>query len=68
MAKSASVCRLLLRHGADATLRSNGGFTALHQAAGLGDQEMVRLLLEQEGVDINCRDNDGETPLMWAMC
>ena len=67
LTKSASMCRLLLRHGADATLRNNGGNTALHEAAKRGDQEAIRLLLEQEEVDINCRSNTGSTPLMRAL-
>ena len=43
--------------------------TPLSWAAERGHEAVVRLLLERDGVDINCRDNykySGKTPLIWA--
>ena len=54
-ARTASVCRMLLRHGAKASLADRSGLTALHFAVDRGRDEIVPLLLEQEGVDSNAR-------------
>lgn len=45
----------------------NPDFTALSAAVSAGDEEKVRALLEQ-GVDVNLRDNFGETVLFDAAC
>ena len=48
---------------------SNNGNTPLHVAAGLGDSEMIGLLLGARGIDVNVRNMsaDGATPLHLAI-
>src|SRR5690242_8207924 len=41
------------------------GWTPLHQAAAIGDKQMVRLFLTNQA-DVNARDNTGGTPLHYA--
>jgi len=50
------IIKLLLQHGADATARDVGGATPLHDACRLCCPEVVELLLEQPGVDVNARE------------
>jgi ankyrin repeat protein len=54
---------LLLEHGADAKVRTNAGFTALHSAAFKGDLAMVKALLAA-GAPVNVADDRGLTPLI----
>lgn len=42
------------------------GTTLLHIASSTSNLRLVRLLIE-EGGDVNAQDEDGETPLHWAM-
>jgi len=42
------------------------GFAGLHCASMFGVVEVVRALIEIDGVDINSADNTGATPLIWA--
>lgn len=42
------------------------GTTLLHLASKTSNLELIRLLI-QEGGDVNAQDEDGETPLHWAM-
>ena len=57
------VVKLLLRHGAEINLQSNGGGTALMFAALHGHERVVDLLL-RHGAEINLQDSDGCTALM----
>jgi ankyrin repeat protein len=52
---------LLLENDAPADVRQEGGWTPLHEAAQIGDLEMVRDLL-QHRADPQARNNDGKTP------
>jgi ankyrin repeat protein len=57
---------LLLKNGANPNLAAPGnGTTALHHAAALGDIPVARLLLNH-GADIELRDSQGMTPLLFA--
>ena len=50
------------------TLRARHGVvgkSALHEAAAGGHLSMVRFLVDQ-GLDVNVRDNRGDTPKRWA--
>ena len=42
------------------------GTTFLHVASRVGNLKLMQLLIDQGG-DVNARDEDGETPLHWAM-
>lgn len=46
--------------------RNDHGMTALHDAAGNGNYEICQTLLEF-GLDVDEKDNDGRTPLDWAI-
>jgi ankyrin repeat protein len=61
------VVKVLLQHvGAQAFQATDeDGQTALHAAAGCGNEEIVSFLLGQ-GAQANSRDEDGATPLMMA--
>lgn len=63
---------LVRRDQAGVNIQSRGGMTALmlacmapHQAV-LHDGEMIRILLEVPGVDLDIKDNQGKTALQWA--
>jgi ankyrin repeat protein len=43
------------------------GRTCLSLVAGLGDQDIVALLIENSTIDVNSRDIYGRTPLCWAV-
>ena len=57
-----------LLHHNDADLHVQGGFgmTPLHAAAFSGNLKVVRILIKYHPADINARDEDGSTPLVWA--
>lgn len=56
--------KYLLDHGADPSVASSLGATALHHAAGIGNTELMKLLLAK-GVDVES-ESDAGTPLVWA--
>lgn len=58
--------KLLLRYGADPQAVSDGGWTALHNAAQNGYKGIVALLMGREKVDVNAELSNGMTPLHWA--
>jgi uncharacterized protein len=70
---------LLLEYGADSTIKSSDNETTLSAAAGVGfihgyhfqhpydvRLELIKLLIEEEGLDVNWHDDYGITPLMVA--
>ncbi|MDO5582135.1 MAG: ankyrin repeat domain-containing protein [Planctomycetia bacterium] len=59
------ILKMMLKHGADVSLRNNVKGTAMHFAAANGALESVRLLVEA-GADANAKDNNGETPQVIA--
>src|ERR1041385_436173 len=68
--KDGVIFNLLLAHGADVNARNDGtanheqlGKTPLHEAAGAGYLEPIRLLLSH-GAEVNAKDAFGRTPLM----
>jgi ankyrin repeat protein len=58
--------RLLLENDAPADARQQGGWTPLHEAAQIGDVEMVRDLL-QHRADAQARSDEGKTPAEMAV-
>lgn len=57
----------MIQHGARFDQRDPSGKTLLHHAAILGCESRVRWLLERKDWrNLDCRDNDGRTPLSWA--
>ncbi|KAK5655274.1 hypothetical protein OQA88_5841 [Cercophora sp. LCS_1] len=63
---SASTARMLMREGADPTLRTIYGHTPLHYAAALGNTEVCQLIIDS-GFDANPEDITGRTPLFYAI-
>jgi len=60
--------RILLEHKLGRTfLSSYYRFTGLHYASLFGLVEVARALIEVGGIDINCMDDTGSTPLIWAV-
>jgi ankyrin repeat protein len=60
------IAELLLKHGADANIREQGGSTPLHAAAQNGDLAMIRTLI-YGGADLTARSDNGKTPLDLAL-
>ncbi len=60
------IVTMLLKHGADANVREQSGYTALHAAAQNGDPDTVRALL-LGGADLTLKSDDGKTALDIAM-
>jgi ankyrin repeat protein len=63
------IVRLLCDRGADVEARTSGwppGSRPLHLAAMYGHISVVKELIEVRNADINARDDDGRTALMYA--
>ena len=61
------IIRNFLENGADVNSTNSFGETALHLAAANGNLEIVKLLIEKYGANINAKTIRGTTPLMTAM-
>ncbi|XP_041017619.1 26S proteasome non-ATPase regulatory subunit 10 isoform X2 [Juglans microcarpa x Juglans regia] len=59
-----STAKYLLECGANPAIPTDLGATALHHSAGIGEIELLRILLSK-GVDVNSQSDAG-TPLIWA--
>lgn len=68
LAAKASSLKVIQKLLAQRDVRVNAkgfkGQTVLHNAAELGSEEMMALILAHPGVDINIRDDDGNSPLI----
>ena len=60
---SEKVIPVLLRHGADPSLKTKYGCTALHIAVRKGNIVIVQFLLRNKKVIVNAQDACGYTPL-----
>jgi ankyrin repeat protein len=60
------ILHLLVENGVDLEAQRNYGSRALHKAARYGHLPFIQELISRYHVDINARDNDGETALSWA--
>lgn len=56
---------ILMRAGADPTLRDSEGFSCIHLAALFGHTAIVAYLVAK-GVNPNMLDRSAMTPLMWS--
>ncbi|KAF4471304.1 ankyrin repeat [Fusarium albosuccineum] len=56
----------LIGAGADLATRDPMGASILHLAAGMGNERMTRLILEQKHLDVNLTDDEGKSPLHYA--
>jgi ankyrin repeat protein len=61
-----AVAKILKAHPTLVTAKDQGGSTALHHAAGFGNIETVKLLLDK-GSEINAKNERDSTPLHWAV-
>jgi ankyrin repeat protein len=65
--KNIDIVKYLLNKGANVNAKSNEeGFTPLMTATVLGSAEIVKLLLATKHIDINAKDKDGLTAMMYA--
>ncbi|KAI9933187.1 hypothetical protein ASPWEDRAFT_30041 [Aspergillus wentii DTO 134E9] len=60
------IFRLLIKAGADISMRDDMGITPLHQAARAGDCPILDMLM-QHGADVNSQTKNGRTPLIEAI-
>ncbi|XP_043816335.1 putative ankyrin repeat protein RF_0381 isoform X2 [Manihot esculenta] len=60
----AVTAKFLIEHGADPSIPSDLGATALHHSAGIGNIELTTYLLSK-GVEVDS-ESDAGTPLIWA--
>ncbi len=61
----AEIIEVLLNAGADINASNDGGWTALHIAAAVGNEEAVKILLKR-GIDVEKKDKNGKTAKDWA--
>jgi ankyrin repeat protein len=69
--EGAEIVDALIVAGADVNaavyhFQYNGGFTALMFASQMGHDEVVKILIKKEGLDVNKADENGRTALMFA--
>lgn len=57
------VAEFLLQNGADPNIKDNRNDTPLHRLASQGRSELMKLVLDQPGIDVNAQNKEGNTPL-----
>ena len=60
-----AMCVLLIKEGADPSIKDCQGFNSLHLAAQFGFDGLCAYFIAK-GTDVNSVDDDGRTALMWA--
>ena len=58
---------LLRRGGGSVKYRDQYGLTALHAAAFKGHKDVMKVLIELAGLDLECEDEEGHVPLHMAV-
>lgn len=69
MSSNNDTVRYLIKTGVDINLKGTDGMTALHLAAKCGNLKACQLLVkssENSQKFVNCQDDGGWTPLVWA--
>ncbi|XP_064407413.1 uncharacterized protein LOC135352129 isoform X6 [Halichondria panicea] len=61
------VVQYLKEIGCSTDVRDKWGGTLLHDACGRGHIQLVKYLVEELKWDVDVTDNDGRTPLVWAV-
>ena len=56
----------LLARGAPVNWRNSFGWTALHVACFYNHPDVVKILTQQDGIDVNVQNTDKNTPLHYA--
>jgi len=64
--RSQNIVKMLLNAGADVNKTDNEMMTALHSAVVRGDVPVVRLLMQQHGIDVSLKNKHGITAPMLA--
>jgi ankyrin repeat protein len=64
--RALEIAKILISLGADVNEHSRSGWTALHAAAFLGSDKLVRFLVEQ-GADVDVMTGCGRTPISLAL-
>lgn len=62
-----SIVVLLMKNGADPTLRDGEGCSAIHLASQFGYTSIVAYFLAK-GISPDIQDRNGMTPIMWSAC
>jgi ankyrin repeat protein len=62
-----AIQQLLAQRGIHVNAKGSGGRTVLHTAAMSEDKKMIELALTHPDIDVNIRDNDGNTPLTFTI-
>ncbi|XP_044764518.1 putative ankyrin repeat protein RF_0381 [Coccinella septempunctata] len=57
---------IISRNELDINMRTNGKWTALHEATKTGRLDIIKTLLDN-GADVGAKDESGQTPLHWAV-
>jgi len=61
-----NIVKALIELGADVQKKGQFGYTALHAAAQGGHLEVVQALVKY-GASVNCKNDDGDIPLILGM-
>ncbi len=56
----------LLARGAPVNWRNSVGWTALHTACNYNHPDVVKILTQHDGIDVNVQDASNSTPLHYA--
>ena len=65
--ENVDMVKLLVEAGADISWRDGEENSLLHQAAKAGAVEIASMMVKHPGIKIDCRNDEGETALSWAV-